>query len=129
MNFEELEKIIQAAYEEGVTLDEAEKLAGRFLHAQLKVAEELRVADLDARMRKTGLKALKAALYLEEVKKNEKKPSDTLLQHTVDANELTQNEQNSFDAAEVERDRLQNYLNVFKEAHVYFRGIAKGRFE
>lgn len=127
--FDELAGKIKSVYENAVTMDEAEKLAAEFLHAQMIVAEELRVADLDARMQKSGYKAVSAAVYMENATKTEKKPSDTLLQNTVDLNELVQKAREAYDKAEVEKDALQNYFNIFREAHIYFRGIAKGRFE
>lgn len=125
---EELESDIKKAYEESITVEEAERLAAKFLLAQMQITRVLRDADLDARMRKTGVKAVRAALYLDEVKKHDKKPSDSMLEATVNSNKLTQDEQESFDRAEVDRDALQNYFNIFKEAHIYMRGIAKGGF-
>lgn len=124
-----LSEKIKSAYEAGLTMEEAEKLSGEFLYGMTQVADALRDADLDTRMRKTGLKAIKAAIYLEEAKKTDKKPSDVMLAALVDCNDLVAGEQEGFDAAESSKDHLQNYYNIFKEAHVYFRGIAKGRFE
>lgn len=120
---------IKKSYEESITIDEAEKLAGKFLHAQLAISSALVKKDLDARIRKTGVKAIKAAIYLSEVQKVDKKPSDSMLEAYVNSNELVQKEQDGFDKAEIERDELQNYFNVFKEAHIFYRGISKGRFE
>lgn len=125
---QELTRIIQDAYEGGITVQEAEKLAGRFLHAQLIVAESLHRSDLDTRMRKSGLKALKAGLYMEEVSKSDKKPSDTLLNNIVDSHDQTKLAQGEFDAREADKEALEVYLSVFKEAHIFFRGIAKGSF-
>lgn len=127
--YEQLRAEIQASYEQGVTLTEAEMLSAKFLDAQLRVADGLRQADLDARMRKAGLKAIKAAVYLEEAKKGDKKPSDVFIASVVDRHELVLSEQTAFDEAEVHRDHLQNYLQVFREAHVHFRQLSKGRFE
>ncbi len=126
---DDLTAAIKASYEEGVTVEDAEKLAGKFLYAQIQVANELKGQDLDARMKKAGLKAVRSAVYLAEVKKADKKPSDVLLEATVNCDDLVLGEQRSFDEAEVSRDQLQNYFNVFKEGHVHFRTIAKGRFE
>lgn len=126
---EKLSNKIKEAYESIVTVEEAEKLAGEFLHAQIIVAKELENMDLDSRMKKNGLKAVKATIYLEECSKTEKKPSDTFLSAKVDQNELVVSQQDEFDKAEVSRDSLQNYFNIFKDAHIFFRGIAKGRFE
>lgn len=126
---EELTKDIQSSYQSGITLEEAEKLAGKFLHALLTVSSELQAADLDSRMRKNGAKAIKAAIYLDEATKGDKKPSDVYLAAKVDSNELVIGEQTAFDTAEVTRDALQNYYNIFREAHLHFRTIARGRFE
>lgn len=125
---EQLTNKIKGAYEEGVTIERAESLASEFLYAQIQVAYLLKVYDLDSRMKKTGLKAIKAAVYMEAATKDPKKPSDVLLQNMVDMNEIVVGEQKSFDEAEVEKDNLYNYLNIFKEAHIHFRGISKGRF-
>lgn len=125
----ELENSIKQTYEEGVTIEEAEKLAAKFLHGQLQIAVALRDADLDARMRKSGLKAIKAVTYMEAAKATEKKPSDVYLQNLIDQSDLVCTSQVGLDEAEVERDLLQSYYNTFKEAHIYFRGVSKGRFE
>lgn len=124
-----LSKEIEDSYESSVSIEQAEKLAAKFLYAQLQLSEELAVRDLDARMKKSGVKAIKAAVYHAEATKGDKKPSDAFLQSLVDMNEHVGSEQQSFDSAEVERERLQNYFNIFKEAHIFYRGISKGRFE
>lgn len=125
----ELTQSIKDAYESGTSLEDAERLASKFLYAQIQLSEHLKAADLDARMKKSGVKAIKAAVYMEGATKGDKKPSDVLLQNTVDLHALVQQEQKSLDEAEVELDALQNYFNIFKEAHIHFRGIAKGRFD
>lgn len=119
---------IKAAYEESVTMDKAERLSGRFLHGMILVAEELRNVDLDARMRKSGVKAIRAAVYLEEVRKSEKKPSDVLLEALVNSSREVQAAQDAWDTAEVYRDQLQNYYNIFNQAHVFFRQTSKASF-
>lgn len=125
----DLEKDIVKAYESGVTLEEAERLAGKFLHAQIQLSGRLKAADLDARMRKSGLKAVKAVVYLEESKKGDKKPTEATLTAMIDSNPVVSMEQDAYDQTEVDKDELQRLYDVFHEAHVYFRGIAKGRFE
>lgn len=126
---ERLQQKIVSSYETGVTLEEAERLAGEFLAAQLSISEELKVVDLDARMRKSGLKAIKSAVRQEELTKHEKKPTEGHLDDIVNLSKEVQEEQNALDAAEVNRDHLKNILDIFKEAHVHFRGISKGRYE
>lgn len=127
--YDSLTEKIKEAYESGVTMEAAERLAAEFLHAQIKVSSELQELDLDARMKKTGVKAIKAASYMAEATKGDKKPSDTFIQAVVDQDEVVIKQQDLLDTAEVSRDHLQNMFNIFKEAHIYFRGVAKGRFE
>lgn len=132
MKFEELVKSlelkIQASYESGVSLEEAEKLASEFLFAQLTVSNQLRKADLDSRIRKSGLKAVKAAVYTDACSKADKKPTEGALEHLLNMNELVSGEQDSLDKAEVQRDELSRIYNIFQAAHVHFRQISKGQF-
>lgn len=125
----ELTQIIKDAYESGVTIEQAERYAAQFLHAQLLIAQKLQETDLDSRMKKSGVKAIKAAVYLDEASKGDKKPSDVYIGAKVDSNQLVGSEQKAFDEAESYRDSLQNYYNIMKEAHIFFRGVSKGRFE
>jgi hypothetical protein len=132
MTFEEmcaeLEVEIENAYTEGTTLEQAERLAARFLKAQLAVSRELQKADLDSRMRKSGVKAIRAAVYMEAATKGDKKPSDVLLEHLVNSDDIVSGEQRRFDEAEANRDGLERYYNIFSNAHVFFRNSAKGQF-
>ncbi len=125
----ELEKDIQNAYESSPTIEEAEKLAAKFLSAQIFTGNELAKISLSARMRKAGLKAIKASVYLEGASKGDKKPSDVLLNAVVDTDSLVAEAQDALDGAEVQVNQLENYLSVFKDSHIYFRSLAKGRFE
>lgn len=132
MNLELCEKLaekIKSAYESGITTSEAERLAGEFLHAQMLLTQELQDADLNARMRKTGLKAIRASIYMREATKTDKKPSDVMLVAQVDMDETVKEQQNDFDQVEGHREAIQNYFNIFKEAHVFFRGVSRGRYE
>lgn len=124
----ELEVIIVEAYENGVTMEEAEKIAGRFLHALLCVSGDLRKSDLDSRMRKSGLKAIRATVYNETCAKTEKKPTEAQLDSLITLNEIVQAEQDGLDKSEAERDELQRLYNIYQNAHIFYRGVAKGNF-
>src|ERR1700693_31634 len=89
-----LEGKIQASYEEGTTLEQAEKLAGEFLYAQIVVSTELKKADLNARMRKSGVKAVRAAIYLETVNNSLKRPTEAQTAAIIDSDKLVLDEQN-----------------------------------
>lgn len=122
---QELENKIKDAYESSITITEAEKLAGEFLVAQMKVNAKIRVLALDARMRKQGVKAIRASVYLEKARAVEKKPSDSWLDSEVQRDPLVLTEQKSFDEAETEAEMYQNYLRIFDSCHVYFRQLSK----
>lgn len=126
--WEALVEKIKSSYESGITTIEAEKLAGEFLYAQIQVSTQLAKLDLDAKMRKSGVKAVRSAVRSEEVKKHEKKPTESALDDVVNLNEIVQSEQDKLDNAEVSRDELDRLFNIFKEAHIHFRTIAKGSF-
>lgn len=126
---QKLENKIKASYEEGVTLDQAEKLAAEFLYAQMVVSAELKNADLDSRMKKIGLKAIEAATYTLLAEDTTKKRTVDAIKHAVNAEKLVQTEQSLFDTSEVYCDELTRYYQIFREAHIYYRGISKGKFE
>lgn len=125
----ELEAKIQASYEQGTSLEDAEKLAAEFLHAQMQLASQLKALDLDARMRKSGVKAIRSAVYLETIKSSEKKPTEAQIAAIIDSDSIVVSEQNGLDTAEASRDELERYYDIFNNAHIYYRGISKGRFE
>lgn len=130
MNFKDfckqLEHKIINCYESGISMEDAEKLAAEFLYANLRVSEELKKASLDARMRKSGMKALRASLYLSECQKSDKKPADSMLTAILDSNDVIQGEQDKLDEAEVLKEELERYYDVFNNAHIYTRGVSRG---
>lgn len=123
-----LETKIKDSYEQGVTADEAEKLASEFLHAQMMIAAELRNLDLDARMKKSGVKAIRAAIYLDICSKADKKPTESQIAALIDTDKVVGTEQQAFDQAEVDRNELERYYDIFGNGHIHFRTVAKGSF-
>lgn len=125
---EQLEAKIQESYEQGVTMESAERLASELLYAQLQVSGELKRADLDSRMRKSGVKAVRAAIYLDIVSKADKKPVEAQLAAMIDSDKIVIDEQQAYDIAEVEAADLKRYYDTFGAAHVHYRNISKGSF-
>lgn len=119
---------IQNSYESGITIEEAERLAGQFLHAMLQIAAELQDADLNARMRKSGLKTMRSAVRTDAISKAEKKPTEGQLEDVVNLDPIVNKDQDALDKAEVHRDSLQMHYNIFKEAHLFYRGISRGNY-
>jgi outer membrane protein TolC len=128
MDYKVLELKIVNSYTNGITASDAENLAGEFLGAQIQVSEELKQLDLNARLLKSLLKEKKATLFVAKATESEKKPSDTLLNAIVDSNEEVAEAQNQLDSAEVERDELSRLFKIFNDAHIFYRGISKGKF-
>lgn len=132
MKFQEfckqLEDKIKNSYEQGTSMEEAEKLAAEFLYAQMVVSGELKKVSLDARMKKSGNKAIRAAVYLNTVSGVDKKPTEAAISSIIETDEQVSMQQNLLDTAEVEAAELERYYNIFINAHIYYRGIAKGSF-
>lgn len=124
-----LEDKIRESYESGVSLDEAEKLASQFLHAQLQISTELTKVDLDARMKKSGLKAIRAKAYLDIISDAVKKPTEAQISAVIDSDEIVGAQQQMLDEAETKRGELERYYDILNNAHIHYRGVAKGRFE
>lgn len=129
MLFQDLENDIKQAYENGgKTPDEAEALAAKFLHAQMQISSELKRAQLDMRMKKSGNKAIRAAVYLDTIKKAEKRPTEAQAAAMVDSDSIVLEEQNRFDEAEVLAAELERQFNICENGHIFMRGVAKGSF-
>lgn len=125
----ELKTIIETAYNEGVSVMEAEKLAAKTLVVRLDLSQELKVIDLDSRMKKHGVKVTRADAYMSEIKKHDKKPVESFLEAAVTMDGNVIEAEHDYAKADVQRELIQNYLDIFKDAHIYFRGIAKGTYE
>ena len=96
--------------------------------SQLIISKELAALDLDARMRKSGVKAIRGAVYLEEARRGDKKPSDTMLTAFVDTSDLVTGEQKRLDEAEVKKAELERIFDILTNGHIHYRTIAKGSF-
>ena len=122
---QQLEDFIIKTYTQKVSPDEAEDLAANFLHAGLQVSEELSKVDLDARTRKSGVKAVRAAIYLESVQASDKKPTESMLEHLINTNPMVSAEQSKLDELEALKAHLERYYDLYNNAHIYYRSIAK----
>lgn len=128
MTIQDLEEKVREAYQNGVTQEQAERLAGEFLEANFQLAEKLKMAELDARMRKSGLKAVKGAAYLEIVQKSERKPTEAQITAMLDTEGMINKEQENLDKAEVECNFLERIYSTCQNAHVLYRKISGGTF-
>lgn len=122
----EIEIQISDSYTSGISMVEAESLAAKMLYAQLAVSDELKKLDLDARMKRAGLKSIKAAVYSNACSVEGKRPTEAALENIVVSNPAVLKAQQALDEAEVERDSFERYLGIFKECHVFYRLVSKG---
>lgn len=129
MNYKLLEQKIITSYTEGITVSEAERLAGEFLGAQIKISEEVSKLSLMARLLKSSVKEERGKLLYKEATTPDKKPSDSVLQALVDSNAEVLARQDEFDKAEESANEMLRLFGIFKDAHLHFRAISKGRFE
>lgn len=120
-----LEKKIEDGFD-GVTQSDAERLSLEFISAMMKASDQLKICSLDARMRKSGVKAIRAAVYADILSKSDKKPTEGSLEHSINSHELVLSEQKALDEAECEKENLQRYYETFLQAQITFRGISKG---
>lgn len=126
MTYETLIEQIEKAYNEGVTQSEAERLAAGSLLVMNDLSCRLIVTESDRRMKKVGLKAIRAAVRLEAAKSGDKKPTESIIDAMVDTNELVSETESGYDAAEVASQAADRQYNIAKESHLYFRSVAKG---
>lgn len=127
--YQQLIKEVDAVNDQGITIDHAERVAGLALSTMNELSEQLAVTDKARRMRKAGLKAIRAITRQEEIKKHDKKPTESQLDDVLTLNGMVQKEEDGFDEAEVETELLERQFGISKESHLYFRSISKGRFE
>lgn len=128
MNYEALVLEIQKASEEGVTVEHAERVAATSLFVMNSLSERLRDADKDRRMRKRGLKAIKSAVRSEEVKRHERKPTESQLEDVINLSPIVASEEEAFDDAEVSTEELDRQFGIAKESHLFFRSVSRGTF-
>lgn len=131
MKFQEfckqLENKIVSAYD-GVSTEQSERLALEFLQAQLFASAELTEKDMDARMKKSGNKAIRAAVYLNTVSSSDKKPTEAQISAIIETDEQVATQQNLSDAAEVELGEIQRFYDIFTRAQLLFKKRSEGSF-
>lgn len=124
-----LKEDVLRIYEESISITEAERLSAKFLHAQMEISEEIKRKDLDARMKKAGLETMESKVLLDEIAKHDKKPSDSVLSAVVATNEQVNASKNAMFEAQTETEALKRLYEIFKDGHIFARGIAKGSYD
>jgi SHS2 domain-containing protein len=129
--YDELRAEIKRVSAEGVSIEDAERLAAKFLDALLELGGfdgRIRHADLDVRMKKNGYKTLRAKVYLQTVQGQEKKPTESAIEAAIATNTEVSKQQDLYEKAETDAEALHRIYDVFRDCHIYFRGVAKGNF-
>lgn len=129
MSYDTLVKLIQDSADSPFDIREAEKAGGTALAVMNALSAQLTDADRNRRMRKRGVKAIRSAVRMEEIKKHDKKPTESFLEDTVNLSKIVADQEEAFDDSEVSTEELERQFSIAKEAHLFFRGVARGRFE
>lgn len=124
--FERLKEEIVKAYEEGISMEDAERNAARCLDVQIELNEKIKASALDARMKKNGYKTHRATEYLKIVQGSEKKPTESQIDAMLTVNTDVCRAQDDYEAADIEVEALKRYFDIFKDAHIFFRSVARG---
>lgn len=128
-HWEALQKQLNQAFEQGVTMEEAERWAAKCLSAQIDLSQELMTADLGARMRKNEYKTMRARVYLDTVQASEgKKPTEAMIEAIIATSQEVAATQNAFEEEENASEALQRLYDIFRDGHLFYRGVAKGTF-
>jgi len=129
MNYKTLEQKIIKSYTEGTNLVDAESLAAEFLAAQIQISEEVKEESIRHRMLKADLKEKAAAVLYNAATAGDKKPSDSILQALVDKDPGVKEAYQVHVVSEERANELERLYNIFRESHIYYRAIGKGRFD
>ena len=127
-HWSDLKEQLQRSFESGVSMEDAERWAARCLSAQLDISQELMSADLGARMRKNEYKTMRAKVYLDAVQSADKKPTEAALEAIIATSAEVAATQNAFEEEENASEALERLYDILRDAHIYYRGIAKGAF-
>ena len=125
---EDLKAAIKKGHETDTSVSEAELLACKALDACLALADEIQSIDLKTRMRKAGVRTIRAQAYMDEIAKHDKKPAEGYLDAAIALQSAVQAAEQDLAEHEVELNRLKTYADVFAESHQYFRAIMKAGF-
>lgn len=122
---EKLQARIQEVYEDGVTVTKSEDITHELADAEFKLVTMITPLDMDVRMRKHGVKQIRAAVYLDIIKNSEKKPTESQLAAMVDSDALVTEAQNSYDEAESLLAEAERLLDAVHNSQVVFRTLMK----
>jgi len=104
-----------------ISLTEAERRAGEFLSAMATITDWRHTFNEE----KIKFTSIQAAVYAEELSKGTAK--------TITENKITVEASKEYAAAREELERIENdlsylkaYFEIFSQAHIYYRQMAKG---
>lgn len=129
--YQELRADLKLVSDEGVSLEDAERLAAKFADALLELGGmdgHIQRAVLDAKLKKGSYKTFRAKVYLDTVNASEKKPTETMIESIILTNADVSKAEDAYHKAEEYAESLKRTYDVFRDVHIYFRGVAKGAF-
>jgi hypothetical protein len=122
---EQLQKRVSEVYENGTTVSQSEEITHELADAEFKLVTMITPLDLDARMRRHGVKQIRAAVYLDIIKNSEKKPTEAQIAAMVDSDSLVSDAQKGYDGAEAALAEAERLLDAVHNSQVVFRTLMK----
>ena len=132
MDLSEFDSLIENAYKAHVTLPEAERLASKFLYFMNIIANELKNVGLDAAMRKNGLDDIHNALRIDlrsKYKGGNGGTSEPTIEAMIETDQTYRDHRTSLNITKNEKDFLESKFKTAETSHIFFRGIAKGKYD
>lgn len=123
---------LRKAHKSQYDVQEAERTAALCLDAQEKLVYFLSEAELIAKERKMNIESVEGDRYLfykysYKIDGKEAKLSDAVAQKLVDKDEDVLKAKREQIEAEANFSKWRNLFGILKDAHIFFRGIAKGK--
>lgn len=120
---------VNSAHKEKYDQEEAEKTAALCLEAQIELAEFLSDSEFLAKESKAEVERKESEQYFYYKGKAVGKTSDAALKQEVARDKEVLAAKKTQFQAEADYNKWRNLFGFLKDAHHYFRGVAKGKSE
>jgi len=122
-----ISKELKIAHSQKYDATQAELTAALVLDAQKELSEFLSDAELISKEKKAEVERVEAERYYFYKENSESKTSDVALTRLVSKDELVLTAKKEQYSAESDFSKYKNLFGMLKDAHVFFRGLAKGK--
>jgi hypothetical protein len=133
MDQEHLSKLLEEclnelnmAYKGKCDADRAERNAALFLEMQIKLADVVSQAELNAKSQKNELERVSSSKYFEyKSGGGDKKITEASLEHSVNKDEEVCRIKSEMIKFEADYKKWQYVINILSNGHIYYRNLSK----